>query len=267
MKAPFAPLMRSTLPVLSGKVHLKKAVTQLGSGYVRNPVGTGPYEFTQWIPEQKVVLTRFAGYGKANSAYAPPPAASQIVFQEITDDGAAQTAPRGRRSRLRPGVDRLCQAADQLAQVRPGHRHAELRVGRHQRARPAAVQHQRAQGHPPGHRRAGHPGRGLRRRVAAGQRHHPAGHGAGLLAAGAGVRPRRRQGTGLHAGRRRLKGQRVAHHHRCACRPHGRPGHPAGEPRQHRPHCEHQRAGRRHLLGDPWQRRRGAKRHSSTTTT
>ena len=64
--------MRSTLPVLSGKILSKKAVTQLGSGYVRNPVGTGPYEFTQWIPKQKVVLTRFAGYGKANSAYAPP---------------------------------------------------------------------------------------------------------------------------------------------------------------------------------------------------
>ena len=38
------------------------------------------------------MLTRFADYGKANSAYAPPPAAQQIVFQEITDDGAAQTA-------------------------------------------------------------------------------------------------------------------------------------------------------------------------------
>ena len=92
MKTPFAPLMRSTLPVLSGKILSKKAVTQLGSGYVRNPVGTGPYEFTQWVPKQKVVLTRFADYGKANSAYAPPPAAQQIVFQEITDDGAAQTA-------------------------------------------------------------------------------------------------------------------------------------------------------------------------------
>ena len=92
MKTPFAPLMRSTLPVLSGKILSKKAVTQLGSGYVRNPVGTGPYEFTQWIPKQKVVLTRFAGYSKANSAYAPPAAAAQIVFQEITDDGAAQTA-------------------------------------------------------------------------------------------------------------------------------------------------------------------------------
>ena len=38
------------------------------------------------------MLTRFAGYSKANSAYAPPAAAAQIVFQEITDDGAAQTA-------------------------------------------------------------------------------------------------------------------------------------------------------------------------------
>jgi peptide/nickel transport system substrate-binding protein len=92
MKEPFAPLMRSTLPVLSGKILSKKAVTELGKGYVRNPVGTGPYEFTEWIPKQKVTLTRFAKYGGANSAYAPPAAAEAIEFQLITDDGAAQTA-------------------------------------------------------------------------------------------------------------------------------------------------------------------------------
>jgi peptide/nickel transport system substrate-binding protein len=92
MKEPFAPLMRSTLPVLSGKIMSKKAVTELGKGYVRNPVGTGPYEFTEWIPKQKLTLTRFAKYGGANSAYAPPAAADAIVFQLITDDGAAQTA-------------------------------------------------------------------------------------------------------------------------------------------------------------------------------
>lgn len=92
MKEPFAPLMRSTLPVLSGKIMSKKAVTELGKGYVRNPVGTGPYEFTEWIPKQKVTLTRFAKYGGANSAYAPPAAAEAIEFQLITDDGAAQTA-------------------------------------------------------------------------------------------------------------------------------------------------------------------------------
>jgi peptide/nickel transport system substrate-binding protein len=92
MKEPFAPLMRSTLPVLSGKIMSKKAVTELGKGYVRNPVGTGPYEFTEWIPKQKLTLTRFAKYGAANSAYAPPAAADALVFQLITDDGAAQTA-------------------------------------------------------------------------------------------------------------------------------------------------------------------------------
>ena len=92
MKEPFAPLMRSTLPVLSGKIMSKKAVTELGKGYVRNPVGTGPYEFSEWIPKQKLTLTRFAKYGGANSAYAPPAAAEALVFQLITDDGAAQTA-------------------------------------------------------------------------------------------------------------------------------------------------------------------------------
>jgi peptide/nickel transport system substrate-binding protein len=92
MKEPFAPLMRSTLPVLSGKVMSKKAVTELGKGYVRNPVGTGPYEFKEWVPKQHLTLSKFEKYGGANSDYAPPPAATDIVFQLITDDGAAQTA-------------------------------------------------------------------------------------------------------------------------------------------------------------------------------
>jgi len=92
MKEPFAPLMRSTLPVLSGKIMSKKAVTQLGKGYIRNPVGTGPYEFSEWIPKQKLTLTKFAKYGGANSAYCPPASADALVFQLITDDGAAQTA-------------------------------------------------------------------------------------------------------------------------------------------------------------------------------
>ena len=92
MKEPFAPLMRSTLPVLSGKVMSEKAVTELGKGYVRNPVGTGPYEFKEWVPKQHLILSKFDKYGGANSAYAPPPSASELVFQLITDDGAAQTA-------------------------------------------------------------------------------------------------------------------------------------------------------------------------------
>ena len=45
LKEPFAPILRSTLPVGSGLVVSKKAVEERGEEYPTHPIGTGPYEF------------------------------------------------------------------------------------------------------------------------------------------------------------------------------------------------------------------------------
>jgi peptide/nickel transport system substrate-binding protein len=92
LKSLFSPLLTSTLPVMSGKVLSKKAVESLGKKFATHPIGTGPYEFVEWVPQQKTVLKKFAQYGKANSAYASPATFEQIVIQPITNDNSAANA-------------------------------------------------------------------------------------------------------------------------------------------------------------------------------
>ncbi|HEY7421604.1 MAG TPA: ABC transporter substrate-binding protein [Gaiellaceae bacterium] len=91
LKRPFAALMRSTLPVGSGLVLSRKAVTERGKKYPTHPIGTGPYEFVSWTPKQKVVLKRFAKYGGASKAYLGSNW-SEIDFIPIDDDSAADIA-------------------------------------------------------------------------------------------------------------------------------------------------------------------------------
>lgn len=92
LKRPFAPLMLSTLPVMSGKVLSQKAVEKLGKQYATKPIGTGPYELVAWAPKQQITLQRFAGYGGANSAYAAKAQAEKLILMPITSDTAALNA-------------------------------------------------------------------------------------------------------------------------------------------------------------------------------
>ncbi len=81
MKEVFAPTVSATLSgagVASGMVLSEKAVEKLGKGFGTNPVGTGPYEWTSWVPGQKLVMTKFPQYGGANKAYA-----NKFLFDEI----------------------------------------------------------------------------------------------------------------------------------------------------------------------------------------
>jgi peptide/nickel transport system substrate-binding protein len=91
LKRPFAALLRSTLPVGSGLIVSRKAVTERGKKYATHPIGTGPYEFVSWTPKQKVVLKRFAQYGGASNAYIGSKW-SGIHFIPIEDDNASDIA-------------------------------------------------------------------------------------------------------------------------------------------------------------------------------
>ena len=92
LKSLYAPLLTSTLPVMSGKVLSKKAILSLGKKFATQPIGTGPYQFVEWVPQQRTVLKKFAGYGGANSAYASPPTFNEIVIQPIVGDNSAANA-------------------------------------------------------------------------------------------------------------------------------------------------------------------------------
>jgi peptide/nickel transport system substrate-binding protein len=87
-----APLMTLTVPGNVGQIVSKRAVETLGDKFATNPVGTGPYEFVEWDPRQRVVLRRFKDYGGANKAYAAAPEWAEIQFIPVSDESNAEIA-------------------------------------------------------------------------------------------------------------------------------------------------------------------------------
>lgn len=87
LKEPFAPLWFSALPVGAGVIVSKKAIEDKGlEAYATSPVGTGPYEFAEWVPNQRIVLKRFEDY------WGDKPEWDEIHFIPITEDSAAEIA-------------------------------------------------------------------------------------------------------------------------------------------------------------------------------
>jgi peptide/nickel transport system substrate-binding protein len=72
LNRPFAPLMTTTLPTLSGFVLSKRAVEERGDDFASHPVGTGPYRVASFTPRRELVLARFEDYGGASSAFLAP---------------------------------------------------------------------------------------------------------------------------------------------------------------------------------------------------
>jgi peptide/nickel transport system substrate-binding protein len=87
LNEPFAPLFSSTLPATTGWIVSKKAVEDIGDEKLKtNPIGTGPYEFVEWVPNQKVVLKRYDGY------WGPKAYWDEIDFLVIVENSAAEIA-------------------------------------------------------------------------------------------------------------------------------------------------------------------------------
>jgi peptide/nickel transport system substrate-binding protein len=87
LKSPFAPLFNSTLPVNSGRIVCKAYTEKVGQKVMAlSPIGTGPYIFDSWTPNQLVVLKRDPAY------HGDAPYFDEIHCIPITDDLAAETA-------------------------------------------------------------------------------------------------------------------------------------------------------------------------------
>ncbi|MDZ7844953.1 MAG: ABC transporter substrate-binding protein [Anaerolineales bacterium] len=84
---PYAPLWNSTMPVNSGNIISKKYVEEVGlEGFATNIIGTGPYLFEEWRPQEMVIL-------KKNPAYwGEEPYYDEIQLIPIEDDKAAEVA-------------------------------------------------------------------------------------------------------------------------------------------------------------------------------
>lgn len=87
MKEPFAPLWNSTLPVGSGTIISKKWVEEVGlESFATNIIGTGPYLFSEWKPQEMVVLKKNPDY------WGEEPYWDEIHLIPIEEDKAAEVA-------------------------------------------------------------------------------------------------------------------------------------------------------------------------------
>ncbi|MBI5591529.1 MAG: ABC transporter substrate-binding protein [Deltaproteobacteria bacterium] len=80
LEKPYAPFlynlrMRHAAPIVS-----PSAVKKLGDQFEKHPVGTGPFRFAEWIPEDRIILEKNPTYW-GNSPYL-----DRIVFKTIADN-------------------------------------------------------------------------------------------------------------------------------------------------------------------------------------
>jgi len=82
-----ATLWTTTLPLTSGLIVCKKQVEEIGvEQFATHIVGTGPYIFEEWMPNEKVVLKRNQDY------WGEQPAWEEIHLIPIDDDIAGEVA-------------------------------------------------------------------------------------------------------------------------------------------------------------------------------
>ncbi|MGC1122184.1 MAG: ABC transporter substrate-binding protein [Candidatus Methanofastidiosia archaeon] len=81
MKLPNASIMTS-LAMFTVCIVSEKAAQQYGDDYFKNPVGTGPFEFVEWVKDDHITLQAFQDYWR------DPPQLGQLVFKVIPDPSA-----------------------------------------------------------------------------------------------------------------------------------------------------------------------------------
>ncbi len=87
LSEPYPGLLERTLPLFSGAILSKEAFEDKGQDeFATNPVGSGPYKFTDWQPGEKIVLSEFENYHGENPEF------SQIEIYPIEEEEAAEIA-------------------------------------------------------------------------------------------------------------------------------------------------------------------------------
>ncbi|MFS8544200.1 MAG: ABC transporter substrate-binding protein, partial [Limnochordales bacterium] len=97
--APFAPIL-AHLTHSSIGMQSPAAIERYGEDYARNPVGTGPFKFKEWVRQDRIVLERNPDY------WGEPAQLDEVVFRVVPEDGArmlmVQTGEANVAVRVRP---------------------------------------------------------------------------------------------------------------------------------------------------------------------
>lgn len=88
--APFLNILASPVSNQKFVVRAEEVVEEFGTDVIDRHVGTGPYKYEEWVPDQKLVLTRFEDYSpspREGSFFAGEriPYLDKIVFNFIPD--------------------------------------------------------------------------------------------------------------------------------------------------------------------------------------
>jgi peptide/nickel transport system substrate-binding protein len=107
LKQPTASLL-ANLSAAAGRAEIvsKAAVEKLGDDqFGRQPSGTGPMQFAEWVPDDRLVLKRFDGYWQAGADGKPLPYLDGAVFRVMTDPAVAILELRAGTMDLTDGVE------------------------------------------------------------------------------------------------------------------------------------------------------------------
>src|SRR3989442_427662 len=88
LSAPFTPFL-SVLSDRAGMVVSRDAVEEYKDDFARNPVGTGPFRFVEWVKDDHLTLRRFDGYWEKGL-----PHLDEVVYRPIPDSSVRFTAMR-----------------------------------------------------------------------------------------------------------------------------------------------------------------------------
>jgi peptide/nickel transport system substrate-binding protein len=88
LSAPYAPLL-SVLTDRAGMMVSKAAVEKYKDDYARNPVGTGPFRFVEWVKDDHLTIKRFDGYWEKGL-----PHLDEVIYRPIPDPSVRFTAMR-----------------------------------------------------------------------------------------------------------------------------------------------------------------------------